>query len=141
MKVAYIFILALVFVQCGDPVQDDSKAEPAKEGKPSSVKSDDKVEDSDKVVAHKFVSTEMGVQEYLEMRQNDNGDKEWYYSSEKNLKEVKMGVTSKNGANAIYFLSKPQDLYFLDLETCGFTLTDSKNEEQWYRQTEPKCGI
>ncbi len=74
------------------------------------------------------------------MRQNDKGEKEWFYSSAKNPKDVKLGVTSINGQHAVYFLSKPQVLYTMDLEDCGFMLTDEDDESQWYRQVEPACG-
>lgn len=142
MKVSYIFILlSFVFVQCAQE-RDDSKNKKTKDnGAANEVKAVEKAETVDKIATHKFISTQTGVQEYLEVRQNDEGVKEWFYSSEKNLKEVKMGVTKKDGLHAIYFLNTPQELYILDLEDCGFMLTDSEDVEQWYRQTEPRCGV
>lgn len=139
MKVSYIFVLLSFFiVQCAEE-RDDSKTDTSKDT--VEVNNVNEIVPVEKIVVHKFLSTQTGVEEYLEVRQNDEGMKEWFYSSEKNLKQVKMGVTNKDGLHAIYFPNKPQELYILDLEDCGFMLTDSEDQEQWYRQTQPKCGL
>lgn len=137
MKVSYIFILlGFLFVQCAGEERDDSKKnDPKEEETPKAVR-----EPVKKLPNYRFLSTEMGVNEYMTMRQNDKGEKEWFYSSDKNPKDVKMGVTSKNGLHAVYFLSSPQVVYVLDLEDCGFMLTDEDDDSQWYRQIEPACG-
>lgn len=139
MKVSYPFILAaLLLIGCSDPVQDDSKDDVKKEV--TDKKKDKEIEKAEKMLAtHRFRSTETGVEEYMTMRQNAEGEKEWFYSSEANPKDVKLGVASKNGKHAVYFMSTSQTLYVLDLDDCGFMLTDDEGETQWYRQIEPEC--
>jgi len=138
MKVSYIFILlSFVLIQCAGETRDDSKKDKSVDkGAVDEVKQKEK-----KVVPHRFVSTEMGVREYMSMRQNKAGEKEWFYSTEKNPKDIKLGVTTANGLHAVYFLNKPEELYVLDLENCGFMLTDGEDNAQWYRQIEPECGM
>ena len=139
MKVASLFILlSFVFVQCVQE-QDDSKVNKPKETTGKEVEKDD-VDDRSGI--KKYTSTDLGVQEYLEIRSDEKGYTTWFYSSEKNQEPIEMGNLSRNAVDHIYFFGKPDEKYYIGFEQCGFILTDSKNnEEQWYRQTEPKCGL
>jgi hypothetical protein len=140
MKFSYcLILLSFLFVQCSEPVQDDSKDEAKEKAAKEAAIEKNNVKAVDKLPTHRFRSTETGVEEYMTMRQNAEGVKEWFYSSAANPKDVKLGVTSKNGKHAVYFMSKPQVLYVLDLDDCGFMLTDEEGETQWYRQVEPEC--
>lgn len=138
MKVSYIFILlSFVLIQCAGEERDDSEKDESKQEESSKVEK----EEEKKIAPHRFVSTEMGVREYMSMRQNEAGEKEWFYSTEKNPKDIKLGVTMANGLHAVYFLNKPDVLYVMELENCGYMLTDSEDNAQWYRQIEPECGM
>ena len=91
MKASYIFILAgFLLVNCSEPVQDDSKDN----GKEKVEEKPVKKKEVKMMATHRFRSTETGVEEYMTMRQNAEGEKEWFYSSAANPKDVKLGVTS-----------------------------------------------
>ncbi len=60
MKFSYFFILlSFLFVQCSEPVQDDSKKDEANKETPK----EDEKEEVKKLPTHRFLSTELGTEE------------------------------------------------------------------------------
>lgn len=87
-----------------------------------------------------FKSDDMGTGEYLKLIEAQNGDRTWYYYSEKRPEEVKLGRKLEKGFENIYFTSSPKVLYTIGGSECGFHLSDNeKGTSQWYDQIEPSC--
>ena len=85
-----------------------------------------------------YSSSDMGLVEYLKLVKEESGQRNWYYYTEKQAKEIKLGVTRRNGLEVLYFYSKPEVLYTIGGSECGFML-ESNDESQWYEQIKPAC--
>lgn len=86
-----------------------------------------------------YKSTETGTTEHMKMKPSENGNREWYYWSEKKGEEVKLGVKTIDGLEAVYFYAEPNKLYEIVPSECGFTLFLGETRLQWYEQIEPSC--
>ncbi len=88
-----------------------------------------------------FQSNDLGTAEFLKIVDREDGKREWYYWSEKKEEEVRLGVKTVDGLEAIYFFSKPSEIYEIGGSECGFSLFQGEERLQWYDQIEPKCSM
>lgn len=89
-----------------------------------------------------FKSTDLGTGEFLKLVESENGERTWFYYSEKRPEEVKLGRKIEKGFENLYFTSTPKVLYTIGGSECGFHLSDnSKETSQWYEQIEPECEL
>lgn len=86
-----------------------------------------------------YKSDDLGYIEYMKKVDNPDGSYDWYYYTEKNPKERKLGITEKDGYEAVYFFNKPDVVYEIGGSICGFTVVDPKGVAQWYSQQSPPC--
>ena len=87
-----------------------------------------------------FKSDDLGTGEFLKLVEGSNGERTWYYYSEKRPEEVKLGRKIEKGFENIYFTSSPKVMYTIGGSECGFHLSDNvKESSQWYEQIEPVC--
>lgn len=87
-----------------------------------------------------YKSDDLGLVEYMKKVKYTDDSYDWFYYTDKKPEPVKMGITEKNGFEAVYFSNKPNVVYEIGEERCGFTVTDPKATSQWYEQVSPPCN-
>ena len=139
MKKAIFFLVAAMgFIQCKQGPSPEEFRDIVDRAVQDSLDQIEQEEQENAVCI--FKSVDMGVNEYMKSVDLENGHREWYYYTDKNPKEIQLGVVVLNGLESVYFVRNPKVKYQIGGSECGFTLmTDS--ESQWYQQIEPTCSL
>ncbi len=85
-----------------------------------------------------YTSDDIGATEYMRLKIED-GERQWFYWSDKSEEEIRLGVKEMDGLEAVYFFGKKNEVYEMALSECGFSLFLGEKRLQWYQQTEPEC--
>lgn len=117
------------------------KSEAAKEQEKDVQKETEVEEIVEKDTITIFQSTDLNATEYLKLVEPKNGTREWYYWTDKNEEEIRLGVKTIDGLEAIYFYGKPNELYEIGGSECGFSLFLGEERLQWYDQIKPNCNV
>jgi hypothetical protein len=87
-----------------------------------------------------FKSKDMGYVEYMKRVIYSNGNYDWFYYTEKNPKEVKLGK-NETDVESVYFYKNPDKIYEIGYSECGFTVFNPDGTMQWYQQIDPPCSL
>lgn len=137
-KIYPIALLSLFLGSCSTEVVSEKDADNPEDSVEIRENKADEVKE-DQVFL--FESTDEGVKEFLRCTKRPDGTSQWVYSTVKNPKEVKLGTRVEAGFEVIYFLTSPDELYWVYGAECGFTLSnDTKRTSQWYSQVQPNCA-
>ncbi|GAB5416756.1 MAG: hypothetical protein Crog4KO_22450 [Crocinitomicaceae bacterium] len=128
-----LFILtavATLLLSCQSELKDESKD--------TSTTPDQEVTEFEQTNEYVYKSDDTGATEYMRLI-IENGERQWFYSSDKNEEEVRLGVKEIDGLEAVYFFGKKNEIYEMAPSECGFSLFLGENRLQWYQQTTPEC--
>ena len=126
-----ILLLSIYSCQSNSTENDQSDSTPEA--------SEEHQNESEETVTFLYKSTEDGTTEYMKMQPSEDGTREWYYWSDKKEEEIKLGVKTIDGLEAVYFSANPSKQYEMVVSECGFTLFLGEKRLQWYEQVEPSC--
>ncbi len=134
MKILLATLFYLFIVGCSNDVHQ--KKDPK-----DNNQLEEKVEQESKDQVFIYQSDDMGIIEYLKCTKIDKKASNWVYYTEKNHKEIELGVMNYRGMEMIFFKNSPDVIYDILGSECGFTLEENDDISQWYEQISPDCDL
>ncbi len=111
--------------------QSENKEKPNK--KEASKSQELKAESKETV----YTSDENSPTEYMKLVPGDNGERQWFYWTDKKPDTVELEVKIVDGLEAVYFKGASNKLYEIVQVSDGFSLFLGEKRLQWYQQTDP----
>lgn len=126
-NLAFLAAFAILLSSCQSETKDVN-----------STSSTEEISDEETTNEYVYASDETGATEYMKLVIED-GERQWFYWSDKKEEEIRLGVKQIDGLEAVYFFGKKDELYEIAESECGFSLFLGEKRLQWYQQTEPEC--
>ncbi|MFT5860914.1 MAG: hypothetical protein ACI865_003030 [Flavobacteriaceae bacterium] len=130
-----LFISVIILGSCKSEIRDDSVNADTKPHPQSEV------EETQKESVTLYQSDDFNVSEYLKCISTKEEPNQWYYYTEKNKKEIALGVMSHRGMEMLFFKNSPDIVYDILGSECGFRLEENDEKSQWYEQISPACEL